>query len=163
MAEFSHVDGETASMVDVTDKPEVYREAVAAGEIALRPETVEAVRQDSGVKENALPTARVAAIRAVKRTWDDIPMCHQIPVTDVTVEFALGETAIEARVAVTSTGQTGVEMEALNGVTRGLLTVWDMVKSAEKDEEGQYPDTRIRDIRVERKVKGAVEDGPREE
>lgn len=157
MAEFSHVEGDTASMVDVTDKPDVYREAVAAGEIALRPATVEAVREDAGVKDNVLPTARVAAIRAVKRTWDDIPMCHQLPVTDVTVEFEFAEATIEVRVSVTSTGKTGVEMEALNGVSRGLLTVWDMVKSAEKDAEGQYPETRIGDVRVERKVKGTAD------
>jgi cyclic pyranopterin phosphate synthase len=153
MAEFSHVEGERASMVDVGDKPDVRRESVAVGEIELRPETIEAVSEEAAVKENVLPTARIAAIQAVKRTWDDIPMCHQIPITDVTVGFDLREEAIEARVTVASTGKTGVEMEALNGVSRALLTIWDMVKSVEKDDDGQYPETVMQGIRIERKLK----------
>jgi cyclic pyranopterin phosphate synthase len=75
-------------------------------------------------------------------------------VTGVDVAFDLDADGVAATVAVESTGQTGVEMEALNGVTRALLTVWDMVKSAEKDDAGQYPDTRIRNVRVETKQKG---------
>lgn len=153
MGEFSHVEGGTASMVDVSTKPDVYREATASGSIDLQPSTLDAIRGEGGVAEPVLSTARIAAIQAVKRTWDDIPMCHQLPVTDVSVSFAVGDTAIDATVSVTSTGKTGVEMEALNGVSRALLTVWDMVKAEEKDEAGQYPETRIGDIAVEEKRK----------
>ena len=80
-------------------------------------------------------------------------MCHQIPVTGIDTGFELEDDAVVARVSVTSTGKTGVEMEALNGVTRSLLTVWDMVKSAEKDGNGEYPETVIEDVRVNEKVK----------
>jgi len=137
----------------VTDKDDVRRESTASGKIRLRDETVDAVRDGEVEKGNVLSTARIAAVQAVKRTWDDIPMCHQIPVTGVDTSFEFEDDGIVARVTVTSTGKTGVEMEALNGATRALLTVWDMVKSAEKDEGGQYPETRISDVRVEEKVK----------
>lgn len=151
--EFTHIEDGEAQMVDVTDKDDVRREATASGKIRLRDETVEAVREGDVEKGNVLSTARIAAIQAVKRTWDDIPMCHQIPVTGVDTSFEFEDDGIVARVTVTSTGKTGVEMEALNGATRALLTVWDMVKSAEKDAEGQYPKTRIGDVRVEEKIK----------
>jgi cyclic pyranopterin phosphate synthase len=158
MDEFAHVDGDTASMVDVGDKPDAHREAVASGSIDLQPATVEAMTDGEGVKDNVLATARVAAIQAVKRTWDDIPMCHQIPISNVDVDVDVREASVEARVAVKSTGKTGVEMEALNGVSRALLTVWDMVKAAEKTEDGQYPDTVIGDVRVEAKRKTVPEE-----
>ena len=152
--EFTHIEDGEAQMVDVTDKDDVYRESTASGRIRLREETVEAVRDGDVEKGNVVSTARIAAIQAVKHTWEDVPMCHQIPVTGVETSFEFEDDAVVARVSVTSTGKTGVEMEALNGVTRALLTVWDMVKSAEKDEDGGYPSTRIEDIRVEEKVKG---------
>jgi len=151
--EFTHIEDDEAQMVDVTEKEDVRREATASGKIRLREETVAAIRDGDVEKGNVLSTARIAGIQAVKRTWDDIPMCHQIPVTGVDTEFEFDEDGIAARISVTSTGKTGVEMEALNGVTRALLTVWDMVKSAEKDDEGQYPETRIEDVRVEEKIK----------
>jgi cyclic pyranopterin phosphate synthase len=100
-----------------------------------------------------LATARVAATIAVKDTFRIIPMCHAIPVTAVEVSFSQREDHIEATVLVRSVGKTGVEMEALTGVSVALLTIWDMVKSAEKDAQGQYPDTRIEGIRVIRKKK----------
>lgn len=157
MGEFSHVDGEGASMVDVSEKPDVRREATASGRIDLDPSTVTAIREGGSVKDDVLATARVAAIQAVKRTWDEIPMCHQIPVTDVSVSFDVEDDHVRATVSVVSVGQTGTEMEALNGVSRALLTVWDMVKSAEKAEDGSYPDTEIRDIRVLKKEKSPIE------
>lgn len=157
MDEFSHIDGEKATMVDVSDKDDRRRESVATGSISVQPSTVTAIREGETVKGNVLGTARIAAIQAVKRTWDDIPMCHQIPITDISVEFDLRDASVGVRVSVTSTGKTGVEMEALNGASRALLTVWDMVKAAEKDEDGQYPDTRIEDISVEEKIKEAPE------
>ncbi|WP_226022541.1 cyclic pyranopterin monophosphate synthase MoaC [Halomicrobium salinisoli] len=153
MDEFSHVDDDQVQMVDVGDKETVDRSAVATGRMAVRPETADAVEREDVPKGDVLATARIAAIQAVKRTWDDIPMCHQIPIDGVTVEFEVGDDYVESTVEVTSTGKTGVEMEALNGVTRALLTVWDMVKSAEKDDEGQYPEAAIEDVRVVEKVK----------
>ncbi|NLV09105.1 cyclic pyranopterin monophosphate synthase MoaC [Halomicrobium sp. HM KBTZ05] len=155
MDEFSHVEDDAAQMVDVGDKAVVDRRAVASGRIDLEPSTAASIETGAVVKGNVLATARVAAIQAVKRTWDDIPMCHPLSIDGVTVDFEVREDGVESSVEVSSTGQTGVEMEALNGVTRALLTVWDMVKSAEKDDDGQYPDTRISDVRVEAKVKGA--------
>jgi len=90
----------------------------------------------------------------VKNTPALIPMCHAIPISAIAVDFREGDGFIEASVRVKSSGKTGVEMEALTGVSVALLTIWDMVKSAEKDEQGQYPATRIADIRVIEKRKG---------
>ena len=101
-----------------------------------------------------LATARVAATLSVKNTANLITMCHSIPITAISVDFSDGEGFIEARVRVKSDGKTGVEMEALTGVSVALLTIWDMVKSAEKDTDGQYPVTRIEGIRVIEKKKG---------
>lgn len=153
MADFSHIEDDRIRMVDLTGKLERQRRAVAAGAITLRRSTVDAIERGEVEKGNVLTTARVAAIQAVKRTADDIPLCHPIPITSVAVEFDLDDEAVTAEVEVKTTAKTGVEMEALNGVTRALLTVWDMVKSAEKDDEGQYPDTRIDDVRVVEKQK----------
>ena len=158
MAEFSHIDDDEVSMVDISDKDDVRREATASGRIDLEPSTVEAIRAGETVKGNVLSTARIAAIQAVKRTWDDIPLCHQIPISDVVVDFELGDAHVVGRVTVRSTGKTGVEMEALNGVSRALLTIWDMVKAAEKDEDGQYPRTAIGDIVVDAKIKEPLEE-----
>jgi cyclic pyranopterin phosphate synthase len=154
MAEFTHITEERVRMVDISEKKEVVREAVAAGRIYLRPETLEAIRQGTVVKGNVLATARVAATLAVKQTPLLIPLCHQIPLSAVDVDFTYEQGCIEAKVRVRSTGKTGVEMESLTGVSVALLTIWDMVKSAEKDEQGQYPFTRIEAIQVVEKKKG---------
>jgi cyclic pyranopterin phosphate synthase len=140
--------------VDISSKGDVTREATAAGKIFLRPETLTAIREGKVVKGNVLATARVAATLAVKNTSNIIPMCHPIPISSILVDFTDGEGYIEATVVVKMTGKTGVEMEALTGVSVALLTVWDMVKSAEKDKDGQYPVTSITDIRVLEKKKG---------
>jgi cyclic pyranopterin phosphate synthase len=154
MAEFSHIQDDKAQMVDISGKHDVTREAVAAGKIYLRPETLAAIWGGTVVKGNVLATARVAATMAVKNTSNLIPMCHPIPISSVAVDFAEGDGFIEARVTVKMTGKTGVEMEALTGISLALLTIWDMVKSAEKDSSGQYPVTAITDIRVVEKKKG---------
>jgi len=154
MAEFTHIQDERARMVDISAKGDVAREAVAAGKIYLRPETLAAIREGTVVKGNVLATARVAATLAVKKVPDLIPMCHQIPISSTTVDFTEGAGWIEVLVTVKTTGKTGVEMEALTGASVALLTVWDMVKSAEKDSQGQYPITRITDVRVVEKKKG---------
>jgi cyclic pyranopterin phosphate synthase len=140
-------------MVDVGDKPDTARRAVAAGRIELQESTVAAIRSDAVEKGDVLGTARVGAIQAVKHTWETIPMCHQIPITNVDTEFHLDGGAVKLTVAVETTGKTGCEMEALQGVTTGLGVIWDMVKAAEKNDEGAYPETRIDSIRVIEKVK----------
>lgn len=154
MVEFTHIQDERAQMVDISVKGDVVREAVATGKIFLKPATLAAIREGSVVKGNVLATARVAATLSVKNTPAIIPMCHSIPISAISVDFSDGEGFIEATVRVKSTGKTGVEMEALTGVSVALLTIWDMVKSAEKDADGQYPVTRIEDIRVIEKRKG---------
>jgi cyclic pyranopterin phosphate synthase len=153
-ADLTHVDDAgDVQMVDVGDKPDTARRAVARGEIHLRESTVEAVRANDVAKGDVLATARVGAVQAVKHTWETIPMCHQIPITNVDTEFDVGEDRITLTVAVETTGKTGCEMEALEGVTTGLNVVWDMVKAVEKDGEGQYPATRISDVCVVEKEK----------
>ena len=140
-------------MVDVGDKPDTARRAVARGEVRLRPSTIEAVRADDVEKGDVLATARVGAVQAVKHTWETIPMCHQIPITNVDTEFDVRDDRVVLTVAVETTGKTGCEMEALQGVTTGLGVAWDMVKAAEKDDDGEYPDTAISDVRVVEKEK----------
>jgi cyclic pyranopterin phosphate synthase len=140
-------------MVDVGDKPDTARRAVARGTIHLRASTVDAIRADQVGKGDAMATARVGAVQAVKHTWETIPMCHQIPITNVETGFDVGDEHVDLEVAVETTGKTGCEMEALEGVTTGLNVVWDMVKAAEKDDDGEYPDTGIRDVRVTEKTK----------
>ena len=140
-------------MVDVGDKPDTARRAVARGEIRLQSSTIAAIRDDEIGKGDVLATARVGAVQAVKHTWETIPMCHQIPITNVETAFDVGDDRVTLTVAVETTGKTGCEMEALEGVTTGLNVVWDMVKAAEKDDDGEYPDTAIRDVRVLEKTK----------
>ena len=153
MVEFTHISEDRVQMVDVGAKSEMKRLAVAAGSIYLRPETLAAIRDGTVIKGNVLATARVAATLAVKDTFRIIPMCHAIPITAVEVDFEQMEDHIEVSVVVRSVGKTGVEMEALTGVSVALLTIWDMVKSAEKDALGQYPCTRIDAVRVVQKRK----------
>ncbi|MCU4753294.1 cyclic pyranopterin monophosphate synthase MoaC [Halobacteria archaeon AArc-curdl1] len=149
-------------MVDVGSKPDTRRRAVAAGDIHLRPSTAAAIREDTVDKGDVLATARVGAIQAVKHTWETIPMCHQIPITNVDTSFEFDDTpdedvtdhaTLSLEVAVETTGKTGCEMEALEGVTTGLNVVWDMVKAVEKNDDGQYPATRIENVRVLEKRK----------
>ncbi len=140
-------------MVDVGGKPDSARRAVARGELRLEPGTIDAIRTNEVEKGDVLATARVGAVQAVKHTWETIPMCHQIPITNVETAFDLEDDRVVLTVAVETTGKTGCEMEALEGVTTGLNVVWDMVKAAEKDADGQYPNTAIRDVRVLAKEK----------
>ncbi len=143
-------------MVDVGSKPDSERRAVAAGDIHLRKSTVEAIRADEVGKGDVLATARIGAIQAVKHTWETIPMCHQIPITNIDTDFTLAGDRLTLEVAVETTGKTGCEMEALEGVTTGLNVVWDMVKAIEKDADGGYPETGIGNVRVLEKRKEQV-------
>ncbi len=142
-----------ARMVDIGGKPQARRTAVASGKICLKPDTVRKIEAGEVPKGDVLTVAQTAAILAVKRTPEIVPLTHPIPITSVDVSFDIGEDGVTVRVEVQSTGQTGVEMEALTGVAAALLTVWDLVKGLEKDEDGQYPTTKITDVKVEKKVK----------
>jgi cyclic pyranopterin phosphate synthase len=152
--EFTHIQADRVRMVDISEKNDVPRLARASGEILLSEETIEKIKTDSMGKGNVLATARVAAVLAVKKTPEIIPMCHQLPVTAVDVAFEMEKERISVVVEVKTVGKTGIEMEALTGAAVALLTIWDMVKSAEKDENGNYPDTLISNIRVLEKFKG---------
>jgi len=140
-------------MVDVGEKPLVNRRAVARGVLRLKPSTIEAIRKGSVKKGDVFSISEVAAIQAVKSTSNLLPLCHQIPITGIEVRFMLLDDGVECTCAVSTRYRTGVEMEALCGVSMGLLNVWDMVKYLEKDEDGQYPHTRIADIGVVSKQK----------
>ncbi len=142
------------SMVDITSKPVVHREAIAEGCIRLRRETIELIKRGRIEKGDVFSIATVAAILAVKKTPELIPLTHNIPITSVKVDYEfIDEETIKVRVHVKTDAKTGVEMEALVGLVTALVTIWDMVKKYEKDEKGQYPYTRISDIRVVSKVK----------
>ena len=123
-----------ARMVDVGDKAETHRVAVAGGSIRMRPETFELVRSGSAKKGDVLGVARVAGIQAAKRTSELVPLCHPVPLTSVSVDFALDEAGsrVECRVTVECTARTGVEMEALTAVQVALLTIYDMCKAVDR-------------------------------
>ena len=121
-------------MIDVGAKDDTRREAVATGEIKMLPSTVQLVASATLPKGNALETARVAAIMAAKRTPDFIPLCHPLLLTHVGCEFECEEAngLIRATVRVRCNGKTGVEMEALAGVSAALLTIYDMTKGVDE-------------------------------
>jgi len=146
------------SMVDVTPKPEIYREATARGEIKLRAETIRLIKEGKIEKGDPLYTAKIAGILAAKKTSMLIPLCHPIPLTNVNLNIKiLNENTVKIEATVKARAQTGVEMEALMATVTALLTIWDMVKAYEKDLEGQYPHTVIRNVRVVKKVKEKIE------
>ena len=146
-------------MIDIGAKPIVEREAVARGRIRLKPSTLRAIRAGKIKKGDVLEVSRVAAVQAVKRTPDFLPLCHPIPLESVKVDFRLAQDYLEVEVVVAAHWKTGVEMEALVGTAAALLCAWDMTKYLEKDEAGQYPETRIDEIRVIRKRKGGARRG----
>ena len=140
--EFTHLTDSGVHMVEVGQKPDQKRLAIASGKIHLDKNTIEMIQNEEIKKGNVLTTAQIAGIQAVKNTSSIIPLCHDVKSTEIT-----------ATCSVKTLGKTGVEMEALTGVSACLLAIWDMVKAVEKDENGQYPDTRIRDICVIKKEK----------
>jgi cyclic pyranopterin phosphate synthase len=141
-------------MVDVTSKPEVYREAKAKGAIKLKSETIRLIKDEKIEKGDLFQVAQVAGILAAKNTSSLIPLCHPLPLTAVKVTLkVIDDSQVEAEATVKTKAQTGVEMEALAGATIALLTVWDMTKQYEKDADGQYPSTSIHNLHVVNKVK----------
>ncbi|MCX7668846.1 MAG: cyclic pyranopterin monophosphate synthase MoaC [Anaerolineae bacterium] len=135
MPELTHLDAQgQAHMVDVGAKAETEREAVAAGRVLMRPETLRLIQAGDLPKGDVLGTARVAGIMAAKRTAELIPLCHPLLLTSVAVDFAYDEeaSAVEITATVRCRGQTGVEMEALAAVSVAALTIYDMAKAVER-------------------------------
>ena len=150
MTKLSHLDDKGAArMVDVSDKSVTERVARAAGFITMKPETLALVETGEAKKGDVLATARIAGIMAAKKTSDLIPLCHPLAITKATVEFAPSKSpcgiAVVAEVKVA--GQTGVEMEALTAVSVACLTIYDMLKAADKA-------MTIRDVRLIEKKGG---------
>ena len=140
-------------MVDITEKPVVRRQAIASGRISLSSSTVEKIRAGEIRKGDPLQVAEVAGMNGAKQTHLLIPHCHQIPLDTVGFTFEIAENGVQVRCHVKAQARTGVEMEALVGVSLALNTIWDMVKYLEKDAEGQYPGTEMTRIMVEMKEK----------
>ncbi len=135
MSTLSHLDEEgRVRMVDVSEKPATFREAIAQGLIAMQPATFDLIRDQKAKKGNVLETARIAGIMAAKKTSELIPMCHPIAVTHVEVNFSPEPETHSIRIEATVrfTGQTGVEMEALTAVSVAALTIYDMCKSYDR-------------------------------
>jgi cyclic pyranopterin phosphate synthase len=135
MPKLTHFDaGGRAQMVDVSEKAPTQRLAVARGEVKMAPETLELITKMRAGKGDVLGVARLAGIMGAKRTAELIPLCHALPITKVAVELSpdLGLPGIRIEATVKTTGQTGVEMEALTAVGVAALTVYDMVKAADK-------------------------------
>jgi cyclic pyranopterin phosphate synthase len=142
-------------MVDVTAKPEVYREATARGTLKLKPETIELINKGKVEKGDPFYAAKIAGVLAAKNTSSLIPLCHPLPLTNVKIDVKIvDDSSVQVEATVKTKAQTGVEMEALVAASVALLTIWDMTKQYEKDAQGQYPHTLIQNIRVVRKVKG---------
>ena len=148
----------TDAIIPIGHKPIVERTAIATGVLELNPDSADAIRNGMVAKGDVLEASMVAAIQAVKETPRAIPHCHIIPIEAFSVTWNWEGNDLHCTVRVNAHWKTGVEMEALCGVTTGLLCAWDMVKSLEKDDSGQYPMTKIRDIRVLEKRKGEAQD-----
>lgn len=148
MSELTHLDSEGhALMVDVTEKSETSRRAVASGKILLSPQTIAILRDGTLPKGDALATARIAGIMGAKKTSELIPLCHPLPITKATVSLKIVEDGVEIEAEVRVAGKTGVEMEALTAVSVAALTIYDMVKAVDKS-------AVITQIRLEEKSGG---------
>jgi cyclic pyranopterin phosphate synthase len=150
----SHLDGTGhAKMVDVSNKDDTERTAIAQGEVVMRSSTLELIRAGSVKKGDVLTVAQVAGIMAAKRTSELIPMCHPLPLLDVKVDLTLDADlpGVKIQSTVKTVAKTGVEMEALTAVAVAGLTVYDMAKSAEKT-------MKIQNIRLVKKTGGASGD-----
>jgi cyclic pyranopterin phosphate synthase len=139
----------TAQMVDVSAKDQSAREAVAAGAIRLRQETLDLISKNQIGKGNVFATARIAGIQAAKQTPQLIPLCHNLNLSHVEIEIATTESGLEVTCTARTTAQTGVEVEALTGASLALLTIYDMCKAVDKE-------MQISDIRLLKKTKQPV-------
>ncbi len=139
------VDGRV-QMVDVSAKPLSARTAIATGKIRLQRETVDLISENRIAKGDVFATARVAGIQAAKQTPQLIPLCHPLPLSDVKIDIVTSNDGAEVKCTARTVAQTGVEMEALTGVSVALLTIYDMCKAVDKE-------MRISDIRLVEKTK----------
>ena len=147
MNELSHTDEKgKAKMVDVSQKPDQEREAVARGFIQLQQETVELIRQNQIKKGDVLTVAEIAGIQGAKRTGELIPLCHPLQLWKIDVKCTLQEKGVKVECTTLCVGKTGVEMEALTGVNVALLTIYDMCKAVDKE-------MMMKDIRLVNKTK----------
>ena len=159
MAKLTHIDDQgRARMVDVSDKPSTERLAVARGRIVMKPETLQLALSGTGKKGEVRAVAEIAGVMAAKRTSDLIPMCHPLAISSVKVEVeeAADGSGLEVTARVKTTGPTGVEMEALTAASVALLTLYDMLKAADKA-------MTIQDLRLVEKSGGASGDFRRAE
>ena len=148
MSGLTHLDSDgRARMVDVGSKAETHRVAVAEGRVRTRADVVALVRADGLPKADVLATARIAGISGSKRTSELIPLCHPLPLDSVSIDFELGEDSIGIRVRASTTGRTGVEMEALTAVAVAGLTLHDMIKAVD-------PEATLTDVRLVEKTGG---------
>jgi cyclic pyranopterin phosphate synthase len=146
----THIDNTGhARMIDVGNKPETERIAIASGQVVMKQATLKLIRTGMIKKGDVLTVAQIAGIAAAKRTADLIPLCHPLPITYIDVSLSLDETlpGVNINASVKTTGKTGVEMEALTAVSVAALTVYDMAKAAEKT-------MRIQNIRLVEKHGG---------
>jgi len=141
-------------MIDISEKDSIMRIATASGKIYLKIETIERIKNKNLKKGDVFTIAKIAAINAVKKVPDLIPLCHPIPIDSIDIEFNYeDDNIIKVICTVKSISKTGVEMEALMGVNIALLNIWDVIKMYEKDTEGQYPQTAISEVKVIEKIK----------
>src|SRR5213595_2636446 len=150
MRRLAHIEADgRARMVDVSAKPMSKRRAVATGKIRLRRETLDLITNDQIAKGNVFATARVAGIQAAKQTAHLVPLCHTLPLAEVKIDVATSNQGAEVKCTAQTVAQTGVEMEALVGVTVALLTIYDMCKAVDKE-------MQIYDVRLIEKTKRPV-------
>ncbi len=141
-------------MIDISSKKSVIRIAQASGKIHLKRETLEKIQNKTLEKGDVFTISRIAAINSVKKVPELVPLCHPIPIYHIKIDFQIEEdNNINVTCIVKSDAKTGVEMEALTGVSITLLNIWDVVKMYEKNASGQYPTTFISDIKVDKKIK----------
>jgi cyclic pyranopterin phosphate synthase len=134
MKRLSHIGSDgRARMVDVSKKPLSARTAIASGKIRLQKETVDLIKKNEIAKGDVIATARIAGIQAAKQTAHLIPLCHTIPLSEVKIDIVMSENAAEVTCTARTVAQTGVEMEALTGVSVALLTIYDMCKAVDKE------------------------------
>ena len=144
---------EIEGIIDISEKKLVKRVATATGQLKLSKPSIDAINANKVKKGNVIEASTIAAIQAVKETPRIIPHCHPIPLEGCNVDWEISDTILHCTVTVTANYKTGIEMEAITGVCAGLLCALDMVKSYEKDSEGQYPDSEISQVKIISKYK----------
>ena len=144
---------EIEGIIDISEKKLVKRVATATGQLKLSKPSIDAINANKVKKGNVIEASTIAAIQAVKETPRIIPHCHPIPLEGCNVDWEISDTVLHCTVTVTANYKTGIEMEAITGVCAGLLCALDMVKSYEKDNDGQYPDSEISQVKIISKYK----------